>query len=82
MPFEFWLGRGKPLDPYLRGFLIWILREAYKLNQPKDLSVTPESLYKTSSSSYSYNNNGSQHRLFPERQKGKQSSLNLTYSYS
>ncbi|KAF1856620.1 hypothetical protein Lal_00038486 [Lupinus albus] len=35
-------GRGKPLDPYLRGNRIQMLREAYK---PKDLIVPPDSLY-------------------------------------
>lgn len=41
-PFELWLGRGLPLDPYLRGYLIDMLRNAYK---PKDLVIPPESLY-------------------------------------
>lgn len=43
MPFELWLGRGLPLDPYLRGYLFDILRKAYKPN--KYLFLPPESLY-------------------------------------
>ncbi|KAF1854694.1 hypothetical protein Lal_00015655, partial [Lupinus albus] len=43
MPFELWLGRGLPLDPYLRGYLFDILRKAYKPN--KYLFLPPLSLY-------------------------------------
>lgn len=42
VPFELWLGRLSPLNPYLRGHLIRMLRQAYK---PKDLIVPPESVY-------------------------------------
>lgn len=36
LPLEIWLGRGRPLNPYLRGFLIDRLRKAYK---PTDLKT-------------------------------------------
>ncbi|XP_028059367.1 uncharacterized protein LOC114263071 [Camellia sinensis] len=36
---EWWIGRGRPLDPYWIGFMIDFLRESLK---PKDLKIAPE----------------------------------------
>lgn len=44
LPFDLWLGRGTPLNPYLRGVLIEMLRKAYK---PVDLRAPPQKLYKS-----------------------------------
>lgn len=39
MPFELWLGRGRPLNPYLKGSLVeWLRRET----APKDLHLFPD----------------------------------------
>lgn len=46
MPLELWLGRGRPLNPYLRGFLIDHLRKAYK---PTELKTKPDNLYEDES---------------------------------
>lgn len=40
-PFEWWLGRGRPLSPYLRGSLIFWLQQEMK---PKELKVAPDEL--------------------------------------
>lgn len=40
-PLEFWLGRGYPLNPYLKGHLIFLLRTLLK---PRELKVIPEDL--------------------------------------
>jgi len=42
LPFELWLGRLRPLNPYLRGHLIDYLRKAFK---PTDLKLCPPDLY-------------------------------------
>ena len=42
LPFELWLGRLRPLNPYLRGHLIDYLRKAFK---PTDLKLCPPELY-------------------------------------
>lgn len=39
MPILYWLGRGKPLNPYLIGILVDRLRNELK---PKELRVPPE----------------------------------------
>lgn len=39
MPLEIWLGRGRPLDPYLRGVLVAFLRERTK---PLDIKLFPD----------------------------------------
>ncbi|CAA0822083.1 Mitovirus RNA-dependent RNA polymerase, partial [Striga hermonthica] len=39
LPVEWWLGRGGPLDPYMRGFLIDVVRKEYR---PRDLKVVPD----------------------------------------
>jgi len=40
-PLEFWLGRGYPLNPYLKGHILSFLRT--QLN-PRELKVIPEDL--------------------------------------
>nr|QLA48210.1 hypothetical protein [Medinilla magnifica] len=41
LPLEWWIGRGKPLNPYLRGRLVsWLLKEL----KPKDLRLFPEKM--------------------------------------
>lgn len=42
LPFELWLGRGKPLNPYLRGHLISICWERMK---PRELKLIPEEFF-------------------------------------
>lgn len=42
LPFEFWLGRGYPLDPYTRGRIVMLLRKEFA---PKDLRVAPDELF-------------------------------------
>lgn len=42
---EWWLGRGYPLDPYLKGVMVDYLRSAMK---PKDLRIPPEDVLMTS----------------------------------
>lgn len=42
MPFELWLGRGRPVNPYLRGVILSFLRSEMK---PKELSLPPEHLF-------------------------------------
>ncbi|KAL5067447.1 hypothetical protein RYX36_018334 [Vicia faba] len=44
LPFELWLGQCCPVDPYLKGRLIWKLQQAFR---PKDLVVPPTSTYKS-----------------------------------
>lgn len=41
LPFEFWLGRGYPLNPYLKGLIVDFLRKELK---PKELKLVPEEL--------------------------------------
>jgi hypothetical protein len=41
LPLEWWIGRGKPLNPYLRGFILEMLRKELK---PKELRVVPNEL--------------------------------------
>lgn len=38
LPFEWWLGRGRPLDPYIRGLLVELLRRELK---PRELQLPP-----------------------------------------
>lgn len=40
--FELWLGRGRPLFPYLRGFLVDYLRKELKT---KELKLPPDELF-------------------------------------
>ena len=41
-PMHIWLGRGKPLNPYLHGFLVsWLRKEL----RPKDLKVAPDNYF-------------------------------------
>ena len=42
--FELWLGRGCPLNPYLRGHLIGVLRKEMK---PSELRLIPDELFIT-----------------------------------
>lgn len=42
LPLDLWLGRGRPLNPYLKGFLVEFLRKELK---PKDLKLAPESFF-------------------------------------
>nr|DAC76753.1 TPA_inf: RNA-dependent RNA polymerase [Beta vulgaris mitovirus 1] len=42
LPISWWLGCGKPLNPYITGFLIELLRKELK---PKDLVLAPESFF-------------------------------------
>lgn len=42
---EWWLGRGRPLNPYLRGLMIDYLRSVMK---PKDLRLAPDEAFLTS----------------------------------
>lgn len=44
LPLDLWLGRGRPLNPYLRGYIIAHLRTVLK---PKDLRIPPEELFFT-----------------------------------
>ncbi|CAI8601248.1 unnamed protein product [Vicia faba] len=44
LSFELWLGQCCPVDPYLKGRLIWKLQQAFR---PKDLVVPPTSTYKS-----------------------------------
>lgn len=41
MPLELWLGRGYPINPYLRGDLLFFIREYLK---PKELRLPPSDL--------------------------------------
>lgn len=41
LPFEWWIGRGQPLNPYLRGTIIEMLRKELK---PKELRLIPNEL--------------------------------------
>jgi hypothetical protein len=38
LPFELWLGRGNPRNPYLRGIIMDLLRREMK---PRELSLRP-----------------------------------------
>ncbi|WJX83151.1 hypothetical protein P8452_65829 [Trifolium repens] len=49
LPFELWLGQCCPVDPYLKGRLIWKLQQAFR---PKDLVVPPTSTYKSETFEY------------------------------
>lgn len=42
LPFELWLGRGRPINPYLRGTIVDFLRKEMK---PRVLSVIPDELF-------------------------------------
>lgn len=42
LPFELWLGRGRPLNPYLRGVKIDFLRKEMR---PQELILAPEHLF-------------------------------------
>lgn len=42
LPLDLWLGRGMPLNPYLRAHLVWILREEMK---PKELRLPEDNLF-------------------------------------
>lgn len=46
LPTELWLGRGRPLNPYLRGILIDFMRDRLR---PKELSVLPDEVIVTES---------------------------------
>ncbi len=39
LPLTWWLGRGRPLDPYLEGLVLALLRKEF---YPKDLKVVPD----------------------------------------
>lgn len=39
LPLEWWIGRGKPLNPYLKGIIIAFLRKELR---PFDLRLIPE----------------------------------------
>ncbi|KAL6519618.1 hypothetical protein OROMI_032866 [Orobanche minor] len=41
LPLEWWIGRGKPLNPYLKGIIVDMLRKEL---QPKELRLPPEKL--------------------------------------
>lgn len=41
LPLEFWLGRGKPLNPYLKGRMVAFLRRELK---PKEIQIFPQDL--------------------------------------
>ncbi len=41
---EMWIGRGQPLNPYLRGLLLSVVRQEMK---PKDLRLIPDELFVT-----------------------------------
>jgi len=41
LPLEYWIGRGNPLNPYLRGRIIWFRRKELK---PKEIRLPPEQL--------------------------------------
>lgn len=38
LPFELWLGRGRPLNPYLKGLMV----EYKSVLEPKDLRDVPD----------------------------------------
>lgn len=42
LPFELWLGRGLPLNPYLRGVIIDFLRKEMR---PRDLRLIPDDVF-------------------------------------
>lgn len=42
LPFDLWIGRGRPLNPYLLAYLIEILRHEMK---PKELRLPPDNLF-------------------------------------
>lgn len=42
LPFQFWLGRGRPLNPYLSGLIIDFLRKEMK---PQQLSLIPDQMF-------------------------------------
>lgn len=42
IPFQFWLGRGRPLNPYLSGLIIDFLRKEMK---PQQLSLIPDQMF-------------------------------------
>ncbi|KAL0291874.1 UNVERIFIED_CONTAM: hypothetical protein Sradi_7010300 [Sesamum radiatum] len=42
LPLTIWLGRGRPLNPYLRSYLIQFLLQEWK---PKDLKVVPNEYF-------------------------------------
>lgn len=44
LPFAIWLGRGYPLSPYLRAFIINFLLKEMK---PRELKVAPDELFAT-----------------------------------
>lgn len=42
LPFDYWIGRGRPLNPYLKGVIIYFLRNEFK---PRDLTIAPEQYF-------------------------------------
>lgn len=42
LPLEWWLGRGKPLNPYLKGYLVEYLRKECR---PGELRLAPEEFF-------------------------------------
>ena len=43
LPFELWLGRGSPLNPYLKGYIVDLLRKEMR---PRDITLVPDQLFK------------------------------------
>lgn len=43
LPLSWWLGRGKPLNPYLTGIVVDLLRTNLK---PKELKIVPDNLFR------------------------------------
>jgi hypothetical protein len=41
-PVDYWLGRGRPLNPYLRGYLVDYMRRELRL---RDLRVCPDKMF-------------------------------------
>lgn len=41
LPLEWWIGRGKPINPYLKGLIVYWLRNELK---PKEIRLIPEEL--------------------------------------
>jgi len=44
-PVDYWLGRGRPLNPYLRGYLVDYMRRELRL---RDLRVCPDKMFRDS----------------------------------
>lgn len=42
LPFDYWIGGGRPLNPYLRGIIVDLLRSEMR---PKEFSLIPDDLF-------------------------------------